>query len=58
MKEIKVLMQNLRNYPNNFFVIPDLDKETGNGGLEIVDKDGNRQGYIETGIRKDIVITS
>ena len=58
MKEIRILMQNLRSYPNNLFIIPDVDLETENGGLQIVDKDGNKIGYIETGVRKDIVITS
>jgi len=57
MKEIKVLMQQLRNYPSNLFVCPEmkysLDSEDG---LIIVDKDGKQQGFIKTGANDGKVI--
>ncbi len=64
MKEIKTLIQQLRNYPNNLFVHPadytdydGLDEElAGKVGLDIVDKDGNHQGFIRTGINDGRVI--
>ncbi|KKN74232.1 hypothetical protein LCGC14_0393180 [marine sediment metagenome] len=65
MKEIKILIQQLRNYPNNLFVHPadytndELEDEelAGKIGLDIVDKDGNWQGFIRTGINDRTVIT-
>ena len=57
MKEIKILIRNLRQYPDNSFVVPDTDSETENGGLEVIDVDGKHLGYIEISMRKDIVIT-
>lgn len=51
MKEIKILIQNLRNYPNNYFVIA---SERGDG-LEVIDKDGEPQGTIDLGSIQEVI---
>ena len=62
MKEIRILIQQLRNYPNNFFVYPvygqlvDENYPTQNPGLVVCDMDGNQQGFIETGGEEGVVI--
>lgn len=58
MKEIKVLIQQLRNYPSNFFVYPtkEVELEELKDGLIICDMHGEEQGFIETGGEKDVVI--
>jgi len=67
MKEIRILMQQLRNYPSNLFVFPSEEptKETVDApwddskwkyGLTVCDKDGKQQGFIETGTNDGKVI--
>jgi len=65
MKEIKILIRNLREYPDNFFVYPveegDEDKSESlstfpSDGLVICDMDGVQQGFIEIGGKGSIVI--
>ena len=65
MKEIIILIQQLRNYPNNFFVHPEVMwLPDGEGsittksveGLAICDMEGNQQGFIETGGKGEVVI--
>jgi len=66
MKEIKILIQQLRSYPNNFFVhpgsqcdlpeddySPDYIEEHTKRGLIVCDMNGVQQGFIETGVRKE-----
>ena len=66
MKEIKILTQQLRNYPNNFFVYPgsqcnlpeggyspDYIEEHTVSGLVVCDMNGEWLGFIETGGRKE-----
>ena len=53
MKEIKVLQQQLRNYPDNLFVYP-LDERglrltISRHGLIVCDLKGEEQGFIELG---------
>lgn len=50
MKEIKILIQNLRNFPSHFFVIAKP------GNLEVVDKDGDLMGEIKTGDNSSEVV--
>lgn len=56
MKEIKVLIQQLRNYPNNFFVYPFKGTKTVISGLIVCDKDGVKVGFIPTGVNDGKVI--
>ena len=62
MKEIRILIQQLRGYPNNFFVYPVTENVDvlGDGNLEegllVCDKDGDQQGYIETGGQGEVVV--
>ena len=69
MKEIKILIQQLRSYPDNFFVhlgvqcdlpeggySPDYVMEHTKSGLTVCDMDGNQQGFIETGGKGGVVI--
>lgn len=66
MKEIKILIQQLRNYPNNFFVysnplgcvgLPEtLAGEHTKVGLIVCDMDGIQQGFIETGGKEGVII--
>ena len=51
MKEIRILMQQLRNYPSNFFVYPakETENEELKDGLIVCDVHGEEQGFIETG---------
>ena len=62
MKEIKILMQQLRNYPSNFFVYPQQPNPgevifSGmKDGLVVCDMDGNQQGFIETGGKGEVII--
>ncbi len=60
MKEIKILIQQLRNYPNNFFVYPVMPlyngEEHNRQGLRVCDMNGEQQGFIETGSCKGVVI--
>lgn len=70
MKEIKILLQQLRSYPDNFFVCPRVevtieatfeetypivDKDMPQG-LIVCDMDGIQQGFIETGGKEGVVI--
>lgn len=55
MKEIKMLVRQLRGYPNNWFVYPD-ESVFGDKGLRICDKDGQSEGFIETGVNDGKVI--
>jgi len=52
MKEIKTLIQQLRNYPNNFFASIDPEK---NGNLTICDIEKEEQGTIEIGDKESVI---
>lgn len=63
MKEIKILIQQLRNYPNNFFVYPTKYEDLKHDppmkpvyGLTVCDVDRQEQGFIETGGKGEVVI--
>ena len=69
MKEIKILIQQLRSYPNNFFAYPgsqcDLPEggysleyieEHTKSGLIVCDMDGIQQGFIETGGKEGVIV--
>ncbi|KKK55869.1 hypothetical protein LCGC14_3070240 [marine sediment metagenome] len=72
MKEIKTLMQQLREYPNNFFVHPGTLYPIKDGlkdghtdftsdrpiknGLVVCNHLGEEQGFIETGGKEGVVI--
>ncbi|KKN53794.1 hypothetical protein LCGC14_0598870 [marine sediment metagenome] len=60
MKEIKILIQQLRNYPNNFFVYPVMPLPEGEEhnrlGLRICDHLGEEQGFIEIGGKEGVII--
>jgi len=56
MKEIRILMQQLRNYPSNLFVYPQEATDELKGGLVVVDVNGSEQGFIETGTNDGKVI--
>jgi len=60
MLEIKILMRELRNYPNNYFAYPreeKLDGETRTtGSLVVCDVNGITKGVIETGNDKKILV--
>ncbi len=50
MKEIKILMRELRQYPENFFVYPvKEDEEHSIDGLVVCDKEKEQQDFIEVG---------
>ena len=56
MREIKTLMAELRNYPNNLFVYPLDEKDSDllrltipRHGLVVCDLIGEEQGFIELG---------
>ena len=49
MKEIKVLIQQLRNYPNNLFVYPQEETDENKPGLVVCNLKGEEKGFIETG---------
>jgi len=66
MKEIKILIQQLRSYPDNFFAYPGSRCDLPEGGytpgyieehtipgLFICDMDGVQQGFIKTGGAKE-----
>lgn len=71
MKEIKILIRNLREYPDNFFVYP-VDNDAPNihvdeaepieikklvrSGLVVCDMNGVQQGFIETGGKEGVII--
>ena len=69
MKEIKILIQQLRSYPDNFFAYPAELWPIKDGhtdmvsdrpikrGLTICDMDGNQQGFIETGGKEGVIIS-
>ena len=61
VKEIKVLRQQLRSYPDNFFVYPQVQQPSVGDdklqyGLLVCDIHGNQQGFIEIGDFGDVVI--
>ena len=63
MKEIKILIQQLKNYPNNFFIYPTKYEDFKHDppmkpvyGLVICDHLGEEQGFIETGGEKGVII--
>lgn len=67
MKEIRILIQQLRNYPNNFFVYPvgspnvlihdeELQPHIYHAGLLICNHLGEKQGFIETGGEGEVII--
>jgi len=60
MKEIRTLMQELRQYPNHLFVYPinepgDEEEDTLQG-LMVCNSEGRREGYIELGDRSEVVV--
>lgn len=55
MKEIKVLLQQLRNYPNNFFVY-ESDQPDEAGQLMVCDVNKEVQGSIPVGNKEEIII--
>lgn len=64
MKEIRILTQQLKNYPNNFFVYPSKEPSDytvdhvyeWKDGLVVCDMDGEQQGFIETGGEGEVII--
>ena len=63
MKEIKVLMQQLRQYPNNFFVRPTKYEDMKHNppmepvyGLIVCNHLGEGQGFIETGGEEGVIV--
>jgi len=59
MLEIKILMRELRSYPNNYFAYPQEEKpdETRTtGSLVVCDVNGITKGVIETGNDKKILV--
>lgn len=62
MKEIKVLIRQLKKYPENFFIYPQEqadEHEIDNPprlGLVVCSVDGQEQGFIETGSSDGVVI--
>ena len=66
MKEIRVLLQQLRSYPANFFVYPEEEQDPeytnrydgtrNKNGLVICDHLGEEQGFIETGGKEGVII--
>ena len=58
MKEIRILIQQLRSYPNNWFVYPvdnaisidGIPYEPGKDGLVVCDMQGETKAFIETGV--------
>ena len=64
MKEIKHLIQQLRNYPSNLFIFPVKYEDMKHNppmkteeGLIICDKDGVQLGYIKTGGSGEVIIS-
>jgi hypothetical protein len=56
VKELKVLIQQLRNYPSNLFIVPVVLQDDKHNpphapvyGLSIVNVQGEEQGFINTG---------
>uniref|UniRef100_A0A6M3KTX4 Uncharacterized protein n=1 Tax=viral metagenome TaxID=1070528 RepID=A0A6M3KTX4_9ZZZZ len=49
MREIKTLIQQLRNYPNNLFVYTQEESEDNKSGLVVCNLAGEEQGFIELG---------
>ena len=64
MREIKTLIQQLRNYPNNLFVYPEIITAgeygeaipTTKAGLKVIDIHGQEEGFIELGTNDGKVI--
>jgi len=65
MKEIKTLIQQLRNYPNNLFVYPqepgpdmygNTESKTNKSGLVVCNLEGKEQGFIELGANNGNVV--
>jgi len=66
MKEIKILIQQLRSYPDNFFVYSQEEQDpeyttrspedNNRTGLVVTDYLGKEQGFIETGGKEGVVI--
>jgi len=60
MKEIKTLMQELRQYPNHLFIypinIPNDKEDDPLQGLVVCNSKGVREGYIELGDRSEVVV--
>ena len=63
MKEIKILIQQLRKYPSNLFVYPKIYEDSKHTpsmasvhGVAICDKDGNQVAFIETGTNNGNVV--
>uniref|UniRef100_A0A6M3LTY7 Uncharacterized protein n=1 Tax=viral metagenome TaxID=1070528 RepID=A0A6M3LTY7_9ZZZZ len=56
MREIKTLIQQLRNYPNNLFVYTQEESEDNKSGLVVCNLAGEEQGFIELGSNDGQVI--
>jgi len=54
VKEIKVVIQQLRNYPNNLFVYPALNNNQF--GLVICDLKGKQIDFVKTGSNNGEVV--
>jgi hypothetical protein len=61
MKEIRILINNLRQFPPNYFATPSIDLEKdANSGLDIFQYNNGKVekvGHIDTGGDTNIVIT-
>ena len=49
MKEIKILLRELRNYPDNMFIYPQESSEDSKPGLVVKKHTGEEIGFIELG---------
>lgn len=55
MKEIKILIRNLRQYPDNFFVRPQEATYELKAGLIVCDMDGAEKDFIEIGEKGEVI---
>jgi len=58
MKEIRILIRDLKSFPNNWFVYPQETKDTDREGLVVCNMDGEEQGFIDIGTNDGKVITN
>lgn len=56
MKEIKILIRNLKQYPDNFFVHPQEATDELKDGLVVCDMDGVEKDFIEIGGKGEVII--
>jgi len=55
-KEIRILIQELRKYPNNFFVYLSEESEDTKPGLVVKEYKGEEVGFIKVGGEEDFVL--